>query len=202
MKSIQRSALAAMTVVTLLGASGFATGLPKNVSNQPFPYDPLCRWGRLSDGQGFLLRCLQKEEALGLAEEGTKPGSAASSESASPEPELKPSNTSPATHEVVLGPIRADAGSFPKGVESLAKGQPKYQACLVDHGGITKAEATVEVRFLVQGRGRAEGAVVKKVQGMSKEAAKCIADVVDRRFVGYPEQEMVGATLVVTVKKR
>jgi hypothetical protein len=60
----------------------------------------------------------------------------------------------------------------------------------------------VRVRFLVRERGRAEGVAVARNQGVSLEAAQCIADVVDRRLVGVPEAPLVGATLVVELVGR
>ena len=69
-------------------------------------------------------------------------------------------------------------------------------------GGVSSDGGEVELRFLVQGRGRAEGVSVQKRRGVSVAAAKCIADVVDRRYVGYPDGPEVGATLVVTMKKK
>ena len=178
--------VAAATLLLVVGASS----KPKT-PRKPFSYDPLCRHGRLSDGEGYVLRCLTEKEARALRDAEERPAEPG------PEPE-----SPPAAFDVVLGPIRADQGAFPKGVESLNKGMPKYRACVEKHGPPSAARATVEVRFLVRGRGRAEGAVVKKQSGMNAELAKCIADVVDRRFVGYPDDEMVGATLVVTVESR
>jgi hypothetical protein len=163
--------------------------------SQPFPYDPACAWGRLSDGKGFRIRCLTRDEAVRLGAPGPAPAS-----SASP---AEPERPADATGFVVqLGPITADQGAFPEGVPSLNKGMAKYEACLRDHGGLTEASGEVHVRFLVRPRGRAEGSTAQKHRGMSEKAARCIADVVDRRFVGYPDAEMVGATLVVKVSKK
>jgi hypothetical protein len=74
-------------------------------------------------------------------------------------------------------------------------------ACVRDHGGITREVGEIQVRFLVRERGRAEGAVVSKRAGVSEAAARCVADVVDRRLVGSPEAPMVGATLTVRVRE-
>ncbi len=46
-------------------------------------------------------------------------------------------------------------------------------------------------------RGRAEGVTVKERAGLSLAAAKCVANVVDRRFVGYPAAPIVGADLTI-----
>src|SRR5690349_21825499 len=31
-----------------------------------YPFDPVCPWGRISDGHGLLVRCLESSEARGL----------------------------------------------------------------------------------------------------------------------------------------
>jgi hypothetical protein len=43
---------------------------------------------------------------------------------------------------------------------------------------------------------------VKRWRGVTEPAARCVADVVDRRYVGYPEEPIVGATLTVTFAKK
>jgi hypothetical protein len=58
----------------------------------------------------------------------------------------------------------------------------------------------VQVRFLVRELGRAEGVLVKERQGVTLEAAKCIAGVIDRRNVGYPEAPIVGATITIDLE--
>jgi hypothetical protein len=103
---------------------------------------------------------------------------------------------------VELGPVTADSGTLPQALQSLRKANDRYLECIKKNGGLSSDTAEVQVRFLVRGRGRAEGTTVKKRRGMSEAAAKCIADVVDRRFVGYPETEMMGATLLVKVSRK
>ena len=46
------------------------------------------------------------------------------------------------------------------------------------------------MRFLVRSKGVAEGVSVAKRTNLSKEAAQCVADVIDRRRVGTPAQRM------------
>jgi hypothetical protein len=103
---------------------------------------------------------------------------------------------------VELGPVTADSGALPEALQSLRKANDRYVDCVQKNGGLSSDPAEVQVRFLVRGRGRAEGTTVKKRRGVSEAAAKCIADVVDRRFVGYPETEMMGASLLVKVRRR
>ena len=101
-----------------------------------------------------------------------------------------------------LGPVVADSGALSDAQPKLRKMRDKLAECVAKNGGLAGEKAEVEVRFLVQERGRAEGVSVKKKRGVGDTAAKCVADVVDRRFVGYPDSPAVGATLAVTFTKK
>jgi hypothetical protein len=148
----------------------------------------------------------------------TKPGAAPSTSSPSSSPPLtsatpdtegepagEPEPVSPtpdaATEvlEVTVGPITAEEGSL--GIGKLGAPKDRYAACVQKHGGLSARTGEVAVRFLVRGKGIAEGVSVSKRQNLSKEAAQCVADVVDRRRVGTPESQMVGATLLVKFAK-
>jgi hypothetical protein len=169
-----------------------------------YPFDPVCPWGRVADGQGILLRCLDRAEAQGLV--GTLPARATG---AAPAPSLAAAGpvTAPAAAPVVrpaaykrvmvqqVGPAQADTGELPEAQAQLRKVQERYAQCVEDSGGLERAEGRVTLRFLVRERGRAEGVAVKDRQGVSLAAAKCVAQVVDRRYVGYPAAPIVGATL-------
>lgn len=113
-------------------------------------------------------------------------------------PELSP----PLALDVEIGAVTADVGALPDAVKSLKKAREKFVECASKPSALTADQAEVEVRFLVQARGRAEGVSVKKSRGLTEAAAKCIADVVDRRYVGYPEAPVVGASLTVSIKKK
>jgi hypothetical protein len=92
-----------------------------------------------------------------------------------------------------VGPAAADTGELPDARVQLARAGDRYVQCVESNGGMTSSPARVTVRFLVRERGRAEGVTVKDRSGLSAPAAKCIAEVVDRRFVGYPAAPIVGA---------
>ena len=108
----------------------------------------------------------------------------------------------PVPLEVEIGPISPDSGALPDAQKSLSKARDRFAACAEKQGGLSAERGSVELRFLVQGLGRAEGVSVKKFRGMSEAAAKCIAGVVDRRYVGYPDEPAVGVTMVVTLSKK
>ncbi len=96
---------------------------------------------------------------------------------------------------VEVGPLLPEEGELAMG--ALHKPVDKYRACVDENGGLSGKTGEVQIHFLVRGeRGRAEGVEVTKVRGVSQKAARCIADVVDRRRTGTPTAPMVGATLV------
>lgn len=174
-----------------------------------YPFDPACPWGRVADGHGMLIRCLNPAEASRLlqVEVGAQPlGSAATtpetkSEGGSDNKTLDDESAQTVQKLSVdsVGPAVADAGELPLAGKKLALPKDRYIECVTKHGGLTAKQGKVVVRFLVRERGRAEGVAVKSHSGMSPAAAKCIADVVDRRYVGYPAAPIVGATLPIVM---
>jgi hypothetical protein len=99
----------------------------------------------------------------------------------------------------VVGPVTADEGNL--GVGKLGMPKDKYMACVQKNGGLSGKTGEVSVRFLVRAKGVAEGVSVAKRANMSKEAAQCVAEVIDRRRVGTPDSPMVGASVVVKFTK-
>lgn len=173
--------------------------LAKTSLEARYPYDPACSWGRLANGKGMLHRCLTEQEALKIA--SVTPTVAAK------EPSTKEGKTAGAATEAVvegttvvqnvqlsLGPIVAEEGDITIG--RLDKPLDRYKACVSDHGGLSGKEGTVVVKFLVRAEAeRAEGASVDSFSGLSEKAARCVADVVDRRQVGSPSADVTGAKL-------
>jgi hypothetical protein len=110
-----------------------------------------------------------------------------------------PARPKPARRVVVeaVGPAQADTGELPEAQAQLRRVSARYAQCVESNGGLDAASGQVTLRFLVRERGRAEGVGVKDRRGMSLAAAKCIAEVIDRRYVGYPAAPIVGATLTI-----
>lgn len=181
---------------------------------QRYPYDPVCPWGRLADGRGMLVRCLQQSDVTLLSNppkveaksetpaSDAKPEQPAKDETKKDEAVVDAAEEKPADKPMQVdqvGPIAVDTGELPLAVKKLSEPKDRYLDCVRKNGGLQGSSAEVQVRFLVRERGRAEGVSVAKSKGMSKEAAKCIADVVDRRYVGYPAAPIVGATLPISI---
>jgi hypothetical protein len=192
-----------------------------------YPYDPACAWGRVGNGKGMVVRCISEDEAKALrsapvatpaakpaapapgVSSTTKPAAEATPAPSSAAPEAPadnatevepaPSPDADASLDVVVGPVTADEGTL--GVGKLGQPKDKYQACVQKNGGLSGRTGEVSVRFLVRGKGVAEGVSVAKRTNLSVEAAKCVAEVIDRRRVGTPESPMVGATVLVKFTK-
>lgn len=168
-----------------------------------YPFDPVCSWGRVADGRGMLVRCLEAGEAQRLGRAPERPADV----SAAPQvPALSATVASTpfgdgapeSGRRVVVkevGQALADTGELPEAQRQLRRPLDRYVACVESNGGLSADTGKVTLRFLVRERGRAEGVAVKDRRGVSLAAAKCIADVVDRRYVGYPAAPIVGATL-------
>jgi hypothetical protein len=210
----------------LLGLAALATGAvalaeAEEALLKRYPFDPACSWGRVGNGKGMVVRCITEEEAKALRAAAApavagaqpapgltsaKPGEAAPAPAApedaadaAGDAEPAPAPDSDAALEVSVGPVTAEEGNL--GIGKLGQPKDRYAACVQKHGGLSGKAGEVAVRFLVRGKGIAEGVSVSKRTNMSKEAAQCVADVVDRRRVGTPESPMVGATVLVKFTK-
>jgi hypothetical protein len=193
-----------------------------------YPYDPACAWGRVGNGKGMVVRCISEDEAKvlrsaaapapaaaakptpsspGVTSGKPAPDAAPAPGSTSPEAapdaatdaEPAPSPDADAALEVTVGPVAAEEGTL--GIGKLGAPKDKYAACVQKNGGLAGKTGEVSVRFLVRAKGVAEGVSVAKRTNLSKEAAQCVADVIDRRRVGTPESPMVGATVLVKFAK-
>jgi len=183
----------AIASASALGATNTAHADDPGKANR-YPYDPVCSWGRIADGRGMLVRCMAQSEAEAL-QSPTAPAPAAS------EQQPEPPTEGDVKLSMEVGPVEVDSGSLPLALKKLQSPSDRYLECVEKNGGVSKDSGEVQVRFLVRERGRAEGAVVKMRRAISEKAAACIADVVDRRFVGHPDVPIVGATLVVKFSK-
>lgn len=218
-------------VAVLLGFAALATGAiavaeAEDALLKRYPYDPACAWGRVGNGKGMVVRCMSEDEAKTLRAAapapaaGAKPAPAPGVSSGKPAPEATtptapttttdppldvtdaepaPDANPEAALDVAVGPVTAEEGTL--GVGKLGAPKDKYIACVQKNGGLSGKTGEVSVRFLVRGKGIAEGVSVSKRTNLSKEAAQCVADVVDRRRVGTPESPMVGATVLVKFTK-
>jgi hypothetical protein len=218
-------------VAVLLGFAALATGAiavaeAEDALLKRYPYDPACAWGRVGNGKGMVVRCMSEDEAKTLRAAapapvaGAKPAPAPGVSSGKPAPEAttatgSATTTDPPTDaadaepapdanpdaalDVAVGPVTAEEGTL--GVGKLGAPKDKYIACVQKNGGLSGKTGEVSVRFLVRGKGIAEGVSVSKRTNLSKEAAQCVAEVVDRRRVGTPESPMVGATVLVKFTK-
>jgi hypothetical protein len=182
-----------------------------------YPFDPACPWGRLANGKGTVVRCLSEKEGATLAAAAqpapaalpsaplasppnTTTAAPAASGSAAPAASISAPGVAPAGRlEIAVGPVTADKGELPIGKLGVPK--DRYAKCVEDNGGLKADTGEVHVRFLVRSKGIAEGVSVQKRFNVGPEAARCIAEVVDRRHVGVPDEPLVGATVIVKIAR-
>lgn len=199
-------ALGAGAVAVALGAVSVGTEAAERADASRYPYDPVCGWGRIANGRGMLVRCISKQEALALrgksaaAKTNGPQQSAARSATSAQQSAPTPADVQPRVG-VTVGPVLVESGKLPAAERKLRAAEDRFAKCVEQHGGLTRPEGEVRVRFLVRGRGRAEGVGVSKRRSVSEAAARCIAAVVDRRHVGLPDAEIVAATLVVKLRQ-
>jgi hypothetical protein len=208
-----------LTLVSCLAFGAFglvaAAALSESLESlvRRYPYDPACLWGRVANGKGTIVRCLTEQEASQLsANANAIPAVAPSAAAPAPTaplgtavgaaaPTLAPESApKPGRFEVTVGPVTADQGELPIG--KLGQPKDRYAKCLEDNGGLRGESGEVHVRFLVRAKGIAEGVSVQKRVNVSAEAARCVSEVVDRRYVGAPSEPLVGATVVVKFASR
>src|SRR4051794_11965224 len=218
-----KRALVMLSSASLLLAFGaLASGETADALLRHYPYDPACPWGRINNGKGVVVRCLSEAEAQGLRSGAIAPPSSSALPAASAVPLVAPpSSATPAAVsaeevpdadagapalapsneklEITVGPVTADSGTL--GIGKLGAARDKYQKCVNDNGGLKEPNGEVQVRFMLRQKGRAEGVSVAKRSGMSAEAARCVSEVVDRRYVGVPAEPMVGATVAIKFAK-
>ena len=220
MADMKHRGLAALLGLAALATGAVAVAEAEDALLKRYPFDPACPWGRVGNGKGMVVRCLSEDEAKLIRAAaakpapaapavGAKPGDAATaapatpaaSEPTSPDAAGEPSEPADpdAALDVQVGPVTAEEGTL--GIGKLGQPKDKYAACVQKNGGLTGKTGEVAVRFLVRGKGIAEGVSVSKRSNVSKEAAQCVAEVVDRRRVGTPESPMVGATVLVKFTK-
>jgi hypothetical protein len=215
----------------LLAFTALASGETSDALLRRYPYDPACPWGRIGNGKGLIVRCLSESEAQGLRAGTLSPVASAlpiasvtppvaappgvTPPTLTPPVAAPPVATAPASEtnetdastppardeklEVSVGPVTADTGQL--GIGKLGQARDRYVKCVTDNGGLKDGAGEVQVRFLLRQRGRAEGVSVAKRVGVSAEAARCVSDIVDRRYVGVPEAPIVGATVVIKFAK-
>lgn len=199
----------ASSLVTALALGGVA--LADSALASRYPYDPACAFGRVADGKGMIVRCMSSREAKDVLDSArrakaeaaktaamssasaAKPGVPAEPKPAPPEVEKPKPKSGPV--KLRFGDLKVDEGSLPEAIKQLGRVTKRLEACVQDHGGLTRDEGELRVRFLVRERGRAEGVEVERRKAMSEKAGKCVADVIDRRLVGHPSVPITGASL-------
>ena len=148
--------------------------------------DRHCPWGRVGDGQGKLVRCLSEDESREMA----KSAKAGAGAPAVPSP--APSGVAAVVNSVVF---EGEGVTSAKG--NLASAVSDYQNCVARHGGLRHGAGEVRIRFHVDTRGLARDASISRRRFISVQAARCVTDIVERRFIGVPKSKATIGTAVI-----
>lgn len=195
-----RLARIAIGVLVASSLAGTASSAPSDPLN--FPYDPACNWGRISNGRGMFLRCLTQTEATQIQSTPQTTPKEAAPAAAAPSTGQAPQTPEPEFLTSELVEVKAEEGDLPLARKKLALPLDRYAECVRTNGGLKGATGLVTVQFLVRERGRAEGASVAKYQGVTETAARCVADIVDRRPTGTPEAPVVSASVTIRILRK
>ncbi|HMI86564.1 MAG TPA: hypothetical protein VK550_20865 [Polyangiaceae bacterium] len=98
------------------------------------------------------------------------------------------------------GPV-FDGGDVPRAAAALERMKGAFTRCASVENALTKAEASIDLRFLVRAPGRAEGVDVDKARGVSADVVRCMTAVLARSYVGAPSDDPVGVAVTVRVKR-
>lgn len=100
----------------------------------------------------------------------------------------------PRPTRVSLDSVTFGNGEVPRAQRSLERlADKELSACATENGGVS-GQGTVELKFLVRARGRAEGVELGRTRNVPPEVAKCLAFTLARRPVGAPSDEPVFVT--------
>lgn len=112
----------------------------------------------------------------------------------SEEPTEEKSPPEPRPTRVSLDSIAFKNGEVPRAQRALERLAAKeLSTCATENGGVA-GQGTVELKFLVRARGRAEGVDLGRTRNVPPEVAKCLAFTLARRPVGAPSDEPVFVT--------
>ena len=119
-------------------------------------------------------------------------------------PSTVTANTAPSgPHTVVVsyeGPT-FEGGDVPRAAAALERMKGTFVRCASAPAALARAEASMDLRFLVRAPGRAEGVDAEKVRGMSSDVVRCMTQALARSYVGAPSDDPVGVRVSVRVRK-
>jgi hypothetical protein len=160
--------------------------------------DPLCGWGRLSNGHGALVRCLTATEAVALSTAGGTPLKLA----APPSPDGDSTSNDHLPISASADAVIFEGERLLEAKSRLAVFNSTYARCVLLHGGLIRGVGEVRIRFRVRARGDTSDASVSRRRVVTTEAARCVADEVNRRAVGVPSTGGTVGTLVLRFSRR
>jgi hypothetical protein len=97
--------------------------------------------------------------------------------------------------------ITFDGGDVPHAAAALERMKKDFLRCAANERVPLKADATLNLRFLVRAPGKAEGVDVGEVHGMSADMVRCARSALAGRSVGAPSSDPVGVSFALRLRK-
>jgi hypothetical protein len=155
-------------------------------------HDELCPWGRLADGRGTLVRCLNADDARALVG-ATRPGLVPADSRA----DSRTASGNFSGVDAAPGAVIFEGYRLSSAAPALALLKSSYQSCVAKNGGLSRASGELRVRFHVDSHGVTREASVSRRRVLTNPAAQCIARTIEHRFVGVPTTGATIGTLVI-----
>jgi len=90
---------------------------------------------------------------------------------------------------------KLSGGRIPGIQPRLEKAVGTVARCVAEHGGLSARRGRIDLQFLVRARGRAEAVEIVGTRGVEAEAARCVQQALQNRWLGAPTAEPVGVDL-------
>jgi hypothetical protein len=209
---IARAVLAAGALLALGARLGTAAPGRKGSAGQPG-----CIYGQVIDGHSGAVRCLSPEEISppGPYDVPAEPADAGADAGAGRDGGPAAARRDAAVEASIAVPLRSapfvsieglqfENGEVPHAAAALERIKKDLAKCAAPASSETvalKADAAVELRFLVRAPGKAEGVDVVQSRGVSADIVRCVTSSLAGRLVGPPTSDPVGVALTVRFKK-
>jgi hypothetical protein len=183
---------------------------------------PRCLYGQVIDGHSGTVRCLSPEEVSPPGPYDTPaepqdagPDADAGRDGASSGPRrdagldtgldatgdaMAPTPLRPGHAAIVIDAVAFDGGDVPRAPAALERIKKDFARC-IENAPAPKADASIELKFLVRGPGRAEGVDVVQSRGVPSDIVRCVTSSLSGRPVGAPTNDPVVVSVTIRFKK-
>ncbi len=203
-------------------AATFALTIAEAAPHGDAPKDkargPGCLYGQVVDGHSGTVRCLSPEEVSPPGpydmpgepqDAGTDADAGRDGASSGPRRDagldaagdaMAPMPLRPGHAAIVIDAVAFEGGDVPRAPAALERIKKDFARC-IENAPAPKADASIELKFLVRGPGRAEGVDVVQSRGVPSDIVRCVTSSLSGRPVGAPTNDPVVVSVTIRFKK-